>query len=145
MKKIKLLYKKYKEIINYIIVGGMTTVVGLGVYYILVISVLDPLKPVELQIANVCSWVGAVAFAYFTNRKFVFESQNQNKVKEASKFVLSRVATLFIDMGGMFFLVTLYRVNDKVAKLMIQVVVIVVNYLLSKLIVFKKEKISKGI
>ena len=123
----------------------MTTVVGLGVYYILVISVLDPLKPVELQIANVCSWVGAVAFAYFTNRKFVFESQNQNKVKEASKFVLSRVATLFIDMGGMFFLVTLYRVNDKVAKLMIQVVVIVVNYLLSKLIVFKKEKISKGI
>lgn len=145
MKKIKLLYKKYKEIINYIIVGGMTTVVGLGVYYILVISVLDPLKPVELQIANVCSWVGAVAFAYFTNRKFVFESQNQNKVKEASKFVLSRVATLLIDMGGMFFLVTLYRVNDKVAKLMIQVVVIVVNYLLSKLIVFKKEKISKGI
>lgn len=145
MKKIKLLYKKYKEIINYIIVGGMTTVVGLGIYYILVISVLDPLKPVELQIANVCSWVGAVAFAYFTNRKFVFESQNQNKVKEASKFVLSRVATLFIDMGGMFFLVTLYRVNDKVAKLMIQVVVIVVNYLLSKLIVFKKEKISKGI
>ena len=140
MKKIKLLYKKYKEIINYIIVGGMTTVVGLGVYYILVISVLDPLKPVELQIANVCSWVGAVAFAYFTNRKFVFESQNQNKVKEASKFVLSRVATLLIDMGGMFFLVTLYRVNDKVAKLMIQVVVIVVNYLLSKLIVFKKEK-----
>lgn len=145
MKKIKLLYKKYKEIINYIIVGGMTTVVGLGIYYILVISVLDPLKPVELQIANVCSWVGAVAFAYFTNRKFVFESQNQNKVKEASKFVLSRVATLLIDMGGMFFLVTLYRVNDKVAKLMIQVVVIVVNYLLSKLIVFKKEKISKGI
>ena len=84
MKKIKLLYKKYKEIINYIIVGGMTTVVGLGIYYILVISVLDPLKPVELQIANICSWIGAVAFAYFTNRKFVFESQNQNKVKEAS-------------------------------------------------------------
>ena len=74
MKKIKLLYKKYKEIINYIIVGGMTTVVGLGIYYILVISVLDPLKPVELQIANICSWIGAVAFAYFTNRKFVFES-----------------------------------------------------------------------
>lgn len=49
MKKIKLLYKKYKEIINYIIVGGMTTVVGLGIYYILVISVLDPLKPVELK------------------------------------------------------------------------------------------------
>ena len=57
MKKIKLLYKKYKEIINYIIVGGMTTVVGLGIYYILVISVLDPLKPVELQIANICSWM----------------------------------------------------------------------------------------
>nr|WP_294667151.1 GtrA family protein [uncultured Blautia sp.] len=142
MKKIKLLYKQYKEIINYIIVGGMTTVVGLGIYYLLVISILNPLKPLELQIANICSWIGAVAFAYFTNRKFVFESQNQNKVKEAFQFVLSRVATLFIDMGGMFFLVTLCTVNDKVAKLIIQVVVIVVNYLLSKLIVFKKEKIK---
>ena len=140
MKKIKLLYKKYKEIINYIIVGGMTTVVGLGIYYILVISVLDPLKPVELQIANICSWIGAVAFAYFTNRKFVFESQNQNKVKEASQFILSRVATLFIDMGGMFLGVTLCKINDKLSKLIVQIVVIVVNYLLSKLIVFKKDK-----
>ena len=140
MKKIKVLYKKYKEIINYIIVGGMTTVVGLGIYYLLVVSILDPLKPIELQTANVCSWIGAVAFAYFTNRKFVFQSQNQNKIREAFQFVMSRVATLLIDMGGMLILVTLCAFNDKIAKLIIQVVVIVVNYLLSKLIVFKKDK-----
>lgn len=138
MKKLKELYKRYKEIINYILVGGMTTVIGLVIYYLLVFSILDPSQPIELQIANVCSWIGAVTFAYFTNRKYVFESQNQNKVKEASQFVLSRVATLLIDMGGMFLLVTLLNLNDKISKLIIQIVVIVLNYIFSKLIVFKR-------
>ena len=138
MKKLKELYKRYKEIINYILVGGLTTVIGLVIYYLLVFSILDPSQPIELQIANVCSWIGAVTFAYFTNRKYVFESQNQNKVKEASQFVLSRVATLLIDMGGMFLLVTLLNLNDKISKLIIQIVVIVLNYIFSKLIVFKR-------
>ena len=138
MKKLKELYKRYKEIINYILVGGMTTVIGLVIYYLLVFSILDPSQPIELQIANVCSWIGAVTFDYFTNRKYVFESQNQNKVKEASQFVLSRVATLLIDMGGMFLLVTLLNLNDKISKLIIQIVVIVLNYIFSKLIVFKR-------
>ena len=104
----------------------------------LVFSILDPSQPIELQIANVCSWIGAVTFAYFTNRKYVFESQNQNKVKEASQFVLSRVATLLIGMGGMFLLVTLLNLNDKISKIIIQIVVIVLNYIFSKLIVFKR-------
>ena len=140
MKKIKELYLKYKEIINYLIFGVLTTLVSLIVYYLLVFTFLNPSNPIELQIANILSWVAGVAFAYFTNRKFVFESQNQNKVKEASQFILSRVATLFIDMGGMFFGVTLCKINDKLSKIIVQVVVIVVNYLLSKLIVFKKDK-----
>lgn len=140
MEQLKELYEKHKEIVNYIVVGGMTTVVGLGIYYILVLTILDPLNPIELQVANVCSWIGAVAFAYITNRKYVFESQNQNKAKEAFQFVLSRIATLLVDMGGMLLLVTICGVNDKVSKLMIQVIVIVANYLLSKLIVFKKRE-----
>lgn len=142
MKKIKLLYKKYKEIINYIIVGGMTTVVGLGIYYILVISVLDPLKPVELQIANICSWIGAVAFAYFTNRKFVFESKNQNKLKEFISFVVARIATLLLEMFIMWFFVTLLKLDSDlyvvIFTLVAQVAVIIGNYIFSKLFVFKK-------
>lgn len=144
MKKIKLLYKKYKEIINYIIVGGMTTVVGLGIYYILVISVLDPLKPVELQIANICSWIGAVAFAYFTNRKFVFESKNQNKLKEFISFVVARIATLLLEMFIMWFFVTLLKLDSDlyvvIFTLVAQVAVIIGNYIFSKLFVFRKYR-----
>ena len=56
----KELYNKYKEIINYVIVGGLTTVVSLAVYYALVLTVLNPDNPVQLQIANVISWIAAV-------------------------------------------------------------------------------------
>ena len=73
--QLKTLYFKYKEIINYLIVGGLTTVVSLVTYYLCVLTFLDPGHPVQLQIANVISWIFAVTFAYFTNRKYVFESK----------------------------------------------------------------------
>lgn len=140
MKKILNLYKKYEEIINYLIVGGLTTVVSLGSYYLAVVTVLNPDNAFELQVANIFSWVCAVAFAYFTNRKFVFKSKNQNKLKEITSFVSSRILTLLMDMAIMFVCVTLLKWNDKIAKLIVQVVVTVMNYVLSKLFVFKKNK-----
>ena len=89
MNKIKELYQKYKEIINYLIFGVLTTVVSLVTYYICVFTVLNPDNAIQLQIANVISWIISVAFAYITNRKFVFESNEENKIKEAlSKFEL---------------------------------------------------------
>ena len=136
---VKELYNKYKEIINYLIVGGLTTVVSLIVYYGLVLTVLDPKKPLQLQAANVISWICAVTFAYFTNRKFVFESQNQDILKEAGSFFAARVGTLVMDMALMFVMVTLLGWNDKVVKLINQVLVIIANYVLSKLFVFKQE------
>ena len=145
MDKIKDLYLKYKEIINYLIFGVLTTVVSLVTYYICVYTFINPEEAVQLQIANVISWFFGVAFAYITNRKFVFESNEQNKIKEASKFVTSRIATLLMDMAIMFIGVTVFKLNDKVIKLVSQVVVIVMNYLLSKLIVFKKDEAKIGI
>lgn len=139
MEKIKEMYLKYKEIINYLIFGVLTTVVSLGVYYICVYTFLNPENVVQLQIANIISWVAGVAFAYVTNRKFVFESKEENKLKEAGKFVTSRITTLLMDMAIMFIGVTLCKFNDKIIKLISQVVVIVMNYLLSKIIVFKKR------
>ena len=138
MDKIKELYLKYKEIVNYLIFGVLTTAVSLVTYYICVYTVLDPEQAVQLQIANVISWILGVAFAYVTNRKFVFESNEKNKIKEASKFVTSRIATLLMDMAIMFIGVTLLKLNDKIIKLVSQVVVIVANYLLSKIVVFNK-------
>jgi len=133
------IYKKYEEIINYLIVGVLTTVVSLGSYYICVLTFLNPDSAIQLQVANIISWICAVAFAYFTNRIFVFKSKNNNKLKEAFSFCSSRVATLFMDMAIMFIIVTLLNGNDKIAKLVVQVVVTVVNYILSKLFVFKKN------
>lgn len=140
MEKIKELYLKYKEIINYLIVGVLTTVVSLAVYYISVFTFLNPENSVQLQIANILSWIVGVAFAYFTNRKYVFESKNKNRLGEATKFVSSRITTLILDMLIMWLGVTILHFNDKLIKIISQVLVIVGNYVLSKLFVFKKEK-----
>lgn len=138
MEQMKRIYKKYKEIINYLIVGGLTTVVSLAVYYACVLSIFNPDEPVQLQAANIISWIAAVTFAYFTNRKYVFESTNANLLKEAASFFGSRVTTLLIDMACMYFMVSVGGLSDKIAKLIVQVIITVANYVLSKLIVFKK-------
>ena len=122
--------KKYREIISYLIVGLLTTVVSLGSYYLLVTLILNPKNPIQLQIANICSWICAVTFAYFTNRKFVFQSKNRNMLKEAAAFFTSRVSTLLMDMAIMFIMVSLFKCNDKISKLVVQVVVTICNYLL---------------
>ena len=69
---------KYGEIISYLIVGVLSTVVSMSVYYGLVLTILDPNDAIMLQVANVISWVVSVTFAYFTNRKFVFKSKEKN-------------------------------------------------------------------
>jgi putative flippase GtrA len=140
---IKKYYNKYKEIVNYLIVGVLTTVLSLAVYYGSVLTFLNPKNSIQLQIANVLSWVAGVIFAYFTNRKFVFKSKEKNKLKEAGSFVLSRLVTLFMDMAIMFLGVTILHGNDKIMKLISQVVVTVSNYIFSKLFVFKKSKKSE--
>lgn len=142
MEKIKELYLKYKEVINYLIFGVLTTVVSLAVYYISVFTFLNPEDAIQLQVANILSWIAGVAFAYFTNRKYVFESKENNKLKEAGKFVLARVITLVMDMIIMWLGVTVLHLNDKIIKLISQVVIIVSNYIFSKLFVFNKN--NKG-
>ena len=130
------LYRKYREIINYLIVGVLTTVVSLLVYYGSVLTFLNPENPFELQAANILSWVCAVAFAYVTNRIFVFESKSRQIVREAAAFFAARVGTLLMDMAIMFVAVTCLGMNDKIAKLIVQVVVTVANYIFSKFFVF---------
>lgn len=140
MKKIKDLYKQYEEIINYLIVGVLTTIVSLATYFICTKTFLNPSDKIELQIANIISWILAVTFAYFTNRKYVFKSKNKNMIKEAGSFVLSRIASLFMDMFVMFIIVSVLHFNDLIGKAVSQVVVTIANYFLSKLIVFKKSE-----
>lgn len=140
MEKVKELIKKVctKEVILYVIFGVLTTIVSLVTYYICVGTFLNAENAIQLQIANIIAWIISVAFAYITNRKFVFESTNKNKLGEATKFVTSRIATLLMDMFIMFLGVTLLKLNDGIIKIISQVIVIVANYVFSKIFVFKK-------
>lgn len=132
------IYYKNPEVWNYIIVGLLTTIVSLSTYFIVTRTFLDPSVDLELQIANVISWVFAVIFAYITNRIFVFKSKNKQIFREIVAFIVSRLASLFMDMGCMFFIVTILSLSDIYGKIISQIVVTVANYFLSKIFVFKK-------
>lgn len=144
MEKIKELYLKYKEIINYLIFGVLTTAVSLIVKYVLLFTIFEASNPVQLQTSIIISWIMAVLFAYFTNRKYVFVSTNKNKTKEFISFVISRLSTLLLEMFIMWFFVTLLKLNSDLWVVIFtavsQVAIIIGNYILSKLFVFKKEK-----
>lgn len=131
--------EKYGEIVRYLIVGILTTVVSLVTYYGCVFTFLNPENALQLQLANVLSWIIAVTFAYATSRIYVFQSKQENILREMAAFYSSRLLTLFMDMATMFIMVTLCRVNDKLAKLVVQVVVTVANYVFSKIFVFHRE------
>lgn len=135
--------KNYGEIIRYLIVGVLTTVVSLGVYYVCVLTFLNPQSALQLQAANVLSWIAAVTFAYITSRIYVFQSKCKDWLQEAAAFYSSRLLTLFMDMAIMFVVVTLCGMNDKLAKLVVQVVVTIANYIFSKLFVFRVSKKDK--
>lgn len=145
MNKIIDLYKKYEEIINYLIIGGLTTVVGVGSKLLLLFTILDQTDGVQLQIAEIISWVLAVLFAYFTNRAFVFKSKIKGKkqTKEAFDFIKGRIFTQLIQMFIMWFFVTLLKLDSDfwvvVFTLICQVMQIVLNYIISKFLVFKKS------
>lgn len=135
------LYKKYQEIINYLIVGVLTTVVSIATYFLFSL-ILDIENNILFIIANVLSWICAVVFAYITNKKFVFNTTTSNKkeeIKVFSMFVSSRITTLLIELAFMFITVKVILINDKIAKIIAQFIVIVLNYVLSKLFVFKKK------
>ena len=132
------LFNKYKELIMYLIFGVLTTLVSLVSYYLLTVFLLRPNVPFELQCANIISWVISVLFAYITNKKYVFESK-KNSFKEFINFVFARIITLVMDMLIMGIGVSLMNFSDKIIKIISQVIVIVANYLFSKIFVFKKN------
>lgn len=144
MGKIKEIYLKYKEIINYLLFGVLTTLVSLFAKYLLLFTILDASNAFELQIAVITSWITACLFAYITNRIWVFESKSKEIVKEMIKFFTSRLATLGMEMLIMFIFVTALGLNSDmwiiVWTLVSQVAIIIGNYILSKLIVFKNKE-----
>lgn len=133
------LYKKYEEIINYIIVGVLTTVVSWLAYAVCKLF-MNVDNAFQMQLAVIIRWIAGVVFAYFTNRKYVFKSKNTNMIKEAFDFTTSRLVTLFLDMIVMWLLPTVFGVNDWISTFISAVLVTVTNYIFSKFLVFNKKK-----
>ena len=136
------IYKKYKEFWNYLICGGLATVLNIGVF-----TVLNFFLGVELyQVSNVISILAAVFFQYFTNRFFVFERKEQTRKEvwsEFVKFMSARAVTALLDIGIMFVGVSLSLINEIIMKIFTQVVVIILNYIFSKFLVFTSKKVKK--
>lgn len=135
-------YKKYDEIINYLIFGVLTTLVTIITYAIFTNTFLSSKSALDIQIANVLSWIIAVTFAYLTNRKYVFKSkaQGSKRIKEIINFFLARISSLIVEMLFMYVTVTVLSYNDFICKIIAQAIVIIFNYVCSKLIIFKKEE-----
>lgn len=138
MTKIKEIYFKYKDIILYLIFGGLTTVVNFIVYFIMT----DLFKVFEI-LSNGVAWFISVLFAYITNKLYVFESKTSNfrkMLKEFISFFLSRAFTgILFDILLFSLMFNVFKINDIVTKFIVQIVVIVSNYIFSKLIVFRKK------
>ena len=134
-KKMKQYMEKYRHYILYIIFGVLTTIVNIVTYYFA--HLLLPVMP-----STVIAWILAVLFAYVTNRRFVFESQAKTKqeiVREIISFFSARLFTGLVDFVCMFIFVDCLKINDLVIKTIANIIVIILNYVLSKIFVFKKR------
>ncbi|WP_297979628.1 GtrA family protein [uncultured Methanobrevibacter sp.] len=121
-----------KELIFYLIFGVLTTLVNIMVYLFFV-----KLFSVNYIISNILAWFFSVLFAYITNRLWVFESQNDNIIKECFLFFGGRLFSGVVDTGMMILFIDILCFGDFISKVIIQVFVVVLNYVISKLLIFK--------
>ena len=136
VKKIRALVEKYWDILSYLFFGVLTPVVN----YIIYLPCYNLLH-LSAAVSNAIAWVVAVAFAYLTNKPFVFRSYDwsaKTVVPELTKFVGSRVASGALETAIIFVTVDLLQWNGNVMKLITSVLVVILNYVASKLLVFKK-------
>ena len=128
-------YKKYREVIDYIIFGGLTTLVNLIAFYI-----FDTLIGWPYLVANAMAIILSILFAYVTNKMFVFRTKElgaKENVLEFIKFIGFRGVSGLADMMTMWILVDLITMNTNIAKLLTQFIVVVLNYVFSKFFIFK--------
>lgn len=136
MEQIKKLYQKYREAVSYLFFGVLTTAVNYVVYLI-----FSPLFKTTV-IPTIIAWIAAVAFAYVTNRTFVFRSNSKGRelIGEMVKFVGARLFSGAADVLFMWVTVDILHFDDRIMKLVANVFVVVFNYVAGKLIVFKKKQ-----
>jgi putative flippase GtrA len=138
------LIAKYRELILYVIFGAGTFLVDVGLYALLV-------DPLGIKWANAWSWCGAVAFAFVTNKYWVFARKREGLrafLRQLGEFVAARLVSLVLQVQGVDYLVRhgldrpIFGLTGGVAKLVVTVVIIIINYILSKFLVFRGRRTS---
>lgn len=138
IKKIRALVERYWDVLSYLFFGGLTTVVN----YIVYLPCYNWLH-LSASVSNVIAWVFAVAFAYLTNKPFVFKSYDwsmKTVVPELTKFVGCRVGSGVLETAILFVTVDLLQLNGNIVKLLVSVFVVILNYFGSKLLVFRRKE-----
>ena len=124
-------------VMKYIFFGGCATLVNLGMYYILRLT-----TGLSVNTANTISICIAILFAYVTNSTWVFESKAvgfKEKIQEFLKFISARLITMVVEVGGVWLMVDFLHINDYLSKFVIQFIVLALNYVFSKFLIFTKK------
>lgn len=132
------IYKQHEEGMNYLIFGFLAFVLNYCLFY-----VFETWMHIDYMVATALSWLLTVVFAYWTNRTFVFKSKNTGKTnifKEFCSFISARIATELLELLLMYLMVDLAHINSNIAKLIAQAAVIIANYVLSKIWIFKDSQ-----
>ena len=136
--QLKKYYNKYKDIIPYLFFGVCTTLVNIFVYWFMAHILF-----IATMASTVIAWVAAVLFAYVTNRKWVFHSEARESleiIREILSFFGCRLGTGFVDWFCMYLFVDVLSWNDIIIKTIANIIVIVLNYVFSKLVIFKRKR-----
>ncbi|ANK59160.1 GtrA family protein [Loigolactobacillus backii] len=132
------LFQQYKNVLAYLIFGGLTTLINIGVF-----GVLNTKTSLNYQIANVIAWFLSVLFAYVTNKLWVFASKThglKQLLQEMGSFFFFRVLSLLMDMAIMWVGISLLHANPLLTKIVDNVIVVIANYFFSKWYIFKSAK-----
>jgi len=128
-----------REISLYLVFGVLTTAIGVGGYALLLMTGM------HYFMATTLSWILAVMFAFLTNRKYVFDSKAKTSteiIKEAVSFFTSRLGTWAMETVGLMLLIDAFMINQMMSKYIMSVAVIIMNYILSKMLVFRSDKVT---
>ena len=150
LKRFEPFYKAHKEVLMYLFFGGLTTLVSIITFKVaadmcgemLTVSIFGFGFRLDVLIANVVSWICAVTFAYVTNRVWVFEDRAYGAkgiAKECAAFFAGRLFTLLVETLLIELAVSVLSMNEVVAKIIMSVVTVILNYIISKLFVFRKK------
>ena len=138
LKKLADCYRKHKEGMRYLVFGLLTTLLNL-----LIFTICCRIIKIQVVISNIISWIIAVLFAYVTNKLYVFDSkviQKKELAREIISFFYARIVTLVIETIFLWITVIKLGLNEIIMKIIANIIVIILNFVFSKIFIFKKEK-----